>query len=116
MLLLNPVIKANPRPVRRPAGGDRQRKTGLDTVQSLLEAVGMGALGLGERLEPVRDLAEALVAGLLRHTRIHVRVFVRLARDGGLQIQLRLTDRQTCRGITNSLEILEVAMRVAGLA
>src|SRR5688572_18109405 len=35
-------------------------------VQGLLEAVGVAALGLGQGLEPVGDLAEVLVARLLR--------------------------------------------------
>src|SRR5690606_9991600 len=55
-------------------------------VEGLLEAVGVGPLGLGERLEPVGDLAEALVPGGLRHARVHVGVLVGLARDGGLQV------------------------------
>src|SRR5918912_2202330 len=56
-----------------------------ELVERLLEAVGVAALGFRQRLEPVGDLAEALVARLLRHARIHVGVFVRLARHRRLQ-------------------------------
>src|SRR4029077_7959040 len=50
-------------------------------VERLLELVGVATLGLGERLEPVGNLAEAFVARLLRHARVHVGVLVRLAGD-----------------------------------
>jgi len=80
-----------------------------------LETVGVAALGLGQRLEPVADLVEALVAGRLRHARVHVGVLVRLAGDGGLEIVRRAADRQSGGGIADGLEVLEMAMRVAGL-
>src|SRR5688572_24088187 len=63
---------------------------GLEPVQRLLEAVGVRAFGLRQRLEPVRDLREAFFPRRLRHTRVHVGVLVRLARNGGLEIQLRV--------------------------
>ena len=50
-------------------------------VERLLEAVRVRALGLRERLEPVRDFLEALAAGSLRHAGVHVGVLVRLAGD-----------------------------------
>jgi hypothetical protein len=36
----------------------------LEVVERLLEAIGVRALGLGQRLEPVGDLAEAFFAAL----------------------------------------------------
>src|SRR6185503_4928121 len=50
-------------------------------VERFLEAAGMALLGLGERLEPVGDFAEAFLARGTRHAWIHVGVFVRLAGD-----------------------------------
>src|SRR6202162_6067495 len=87
-----------------------------EAVQRLLEAIGVRALGLGQRLEPVGDLAEALFTRLLGHPRIHVRVLVGLAGDGGLEIQLGLADRKARSRITHRLEILEMPMGMAGLA
>ena len=88
----------------------------LDRVEGFLEAVGVRALGLGQRLEPIRNLVEAFVTRGLRHARVHVGVLVRLARDRSLEVQLRIADRQTGRRITRRLEVFEVAMCVAGLA
>src|SRR5688572_7328152 len=76
----------------------------------------MRTLGLGERLEPVGDLGKTLFARLLRHARIHVAVFVRLASDCRLEIVLRFTDGQTRSRIANRLEVFEMAMRVARFA
>src|SRR6266571_1008806 len=56
-----------------------------ERVERLLEAPGVGLLGLGERLEPVGDLVEAFLAGGTRHARVHVGVLVGLAGDRGLQ-------------------------------
>ena len=76
----------------------------------------MAALGFRERLEPVGDLAEAFVARLLRHARIHVGVLVRLAGHRGFQVLARAADRQVGRRIADLLEVLEVTVRVSGLA
>src|SRR5918993_5820624 len=54
-------------------------------VEGLLEAAGVALLGLGQGLEPVGDLGEAFLARGAGHARIHVGVFVRLARDRGLE-------------------------------
>ncbi len=50
-------------------------------VERLLVAVGVTALGLGERLEPVGDFTEALFPGDLRHAGVHVGVLVGFAGD-----------------------------------
>jgi hypothetical protein len=76
----------------------------------------MRTLGLRQRLEPVRDLAESLVAGSLRHARVHVRVLVRLAGDRRLQVVRGRADRQSGRRIADLFEIFEVAVRMPGLA
>src|SRR5882672_1225832 len=86
------------------------------TVERFLEPVGVRALSFGERLEPVGDLGEALLASTLGHARVHVRVFVRLARDRSLQIGARVTKRQVRRRITALLEVFEMAVSVASFA
>src|SRR5690606_18142885 len=72
--------------------------------------------GLRERLEPVGDLIEPLVARGLRHARVHVRVLVRLTGDRRLQVRARRADRQARGRIADRLEVLEVPVRMAGLA
>src|SRR5258707_2753666 len=84
--------------------------------ERLLEAPGMRLPSLGERLEPVGDLVEAFLAGHARHARIHVGVFVGLARDRGLEVVAGRTDLLAGRGVAHFLEIFEIAVRVPGLA
>src|SRR5229473_4024194 len=84
--------------------------------ERLLEAPGMRLPSLGERLEPVGDLVEAFLAGHARHARIHVGVFVGLARDRGLEVVAGRTDRLAGRQVAHFLEIFEMAVRVPGLA
>src|SRR5690349_5966563 len=79
-----------------------------DLVQALGEAAGVRLLGLGQRLEPLRELLKALVTRGLRHARIHLRVLVRLARDGCLEVLLRLADGLARGGITDFLEEVQV--------
>src|SRR5262249_50058614 len=62
------------------------------------------------------DLLEAFFTRGLRHTRIHVAVLVRLARDRGLEVRVGRTDRQTGGRIADGLEVLEVAVRMSRLA
>src|SRR5258707_12971040 len=84
--------------------------------ERLLESPGIRLPGLGERLEPVGDLVEAFLAGHARHARIHVGVFVGLARDRGLEVVAGRTDRLAGRRVAHFLEIFEMAVRVPGLA
>src|SRR5258708_5187177 len=88
----------------------------VEAVERLLEATGMALLGLGQGLEPVGDLLEALFARGPRHARIHVGVFVRLAGDRGLEIERGGADRLAGGGVAHDLEEFEMAMGVAGLA
>src|SRR5476649_1522076 len=98
-------------------GSPSIRRAGLrHRVEGLLEATGMALLGLRQSLEPVGDLAEAFLARGPRHARIHVGIFVRLARDRGLEVVVGRTDRQAGRRIATHLEELEMAVRVAGFA
>ena len=74
----------------------------------------MRPLGLGERLEPVGDLVEALVPRGLRHARVHVGVLVGLAGDGGLEIVAGRADRQSGGRVADAFHVLQVAVGVAG--
>src|SRR5258706_11300204 len=85
-------------------------------VERLLEPVGVRALGLRQRLEPVGDLLEAFAACRLGHAGVHVGVFVRLAGDCGLEVLARGADRQVGGRVSHLREIVEVPVRVAGLA
>ena len=74
----------------------------------------MRALRLGERLEPVGDLGETFLTRGLRHAGIHVGVFVGLSGNRGLQIQTRAAEREVRRRIAALLQVLEMAVGVAG--
>src|SRR3954471_16561214 len=85
-------------------------------LEALGEAAGVGLLGAGERLEPLGDLVEALVARRLGEARVHLGVLVGLALDGGLQVVLRAADGDAGDRVADLGEEVEVAERVAGLA
>ena len=76
----------------------------------------MGPFRLGQGLEPVGDLVEALVPRRLRHPRIHVGVLVGLTGDGGFQIVAGGADRQSGRRVADALHVLQVAVGMARLA
>src|SRR5450631_2265555 len=97
-------------------GTASERYRALDGIQSLLEAVGMRALGFRQRLEPISDLGKAFIARRARHAWVHIGVLVGFARNRCTQVQLRLADRQPGGRIAHLLEVLEVPMRVAGFA
>ena len=86
-----------------------------DRVEQFLETAGVALLGLGQRLEPVGDLVEALVAGGLGHARVHVGVLVGLAGDGRGEVVHGVADGLVGGGVADSLEVVEVAVRVTGL-
>src|SRR5262249_1017664 len=62
-------------------------------LQPLGEASGVRLLGLGERLEPLRDLVEPLRARRLGETGVHLGELVSLALDSRLEVQLGRPDR-----------------------
>ena len=64
-----------------------------ECVECLLEAVGMRALRLGEGFEPIGDFIKPFSAGRLGHARIHVRVLVGFASNGGFKVIARTTNR-----------------------
>src|SRR6266851_589336 len=86
-----------------------------DLLESLGEAARVRLLGLGQRLEPFRQLREALVTRRLGHARVHLRVLVRLARDDRLEVRLRLADGLAGGGIADVFQEVQVAEGVAGL-
>ena len=62
------------------------------TLYEVLEAPGVGLLRLCESLKPVCDFVEPFFAGRLRHTRIHVGVFVCFTGNRRLEIVFRVAD------------------------
>ena len=87
-----------------------------DRVEHLLEATRVALFGLGKGLEPVGDLVEALFAGGLRHARVHLGVLVGLAGDGALEVGDGVAHGLVGGGVADRLQVVEVAVRVAGLA
>jgi len=80
-----------------PAAGQlqlvRSAARSTDFREQGLETSGMGLFGLGQGLEPVRDLGEAFVARVLGHARVHIGVLVRFARHRRLEIGVGVADR-----------------------
>src|SRR5881409_1955829 len=85
------------------------------SLETLGEAAGVRLLGLGERLEPLRDLLETLAARALREARVHLRELVGLALDRGLQVQLGRADRHVGHRVADLLQEVEVPEGVPGL-
>src|SRR5882757_3447284 len=88
----------------------------LQAIQRLLKAISVRTFGLGQGLEPISDFAKAFFASLLRHARIHVRVFVGFAGDSGFQILGGIANGKTRGGIADRFEIFKMTMSMAGLA
>ena len=76
----------------------------------------MALLGACERLEPLGDLVEALVAGGLGEARVHLGVLVGLALDRRLQVVGGGADGYAGHRVTDLGEEVEVPERVTGLA
>src|SRR5215470_6289782 len=86
------------------------------TIEALLEPAGVRALGASQGLEPLGDLLEALVARSLGEARVHLRVLVGLAGDRSPEVLHAVADRLAGDGIADALEVVEVAVGVAGFA
>src|SRR4051812_12154978 len=91
------------------------RRSG-DRLEPLAEATGVALLGAGERLEPLRDLVETLVARSASEARVHLGVLVRLTRDRRLQVVRGGADWLTGHRVAGGGEEVEVTERVPGLA
>src|SRR5882672_2357539 len=74
-----------------------------DLLQTLVETPGMRLLRLCQRLEPLRELAEAFTPCGLGHARVHLGVLVRLTGDGRLEVLLGLPDRLPGRRVAHFL-------------
>src|SRR4051794_32783428 len=72
----SPTLRARHRSSGQPLS---PRPSALDGLEALGEPAGVALLGTRQRLEPLGDLGEALVAGGLRETGIHLGVLVGLA-------------------------------------
>ena len=76
----------------------------------------MRLLGLGQGLEPVGDLIEALVTRSASHSRVHVGVLEGLTSNGGSEVGFRLADGKTRGRIADFLDVVKVAVCVTSLA
>src|ERR1700761_6259170 len=76
----------------------------------------MALLGFRQGLEPVGDFVKAFAARGLGHARIHVGVFVGLARDGGFEVGIGGADGLAGRRIAHFLQIFQMTMGMAGFA
>src|SRR4029453_10863957 len=83
-------------------------------VEALLEAAGVGLLGARQRLEPLGNLGEALLAGGAGEAGIHLCVLVRLALDRRLEVQVGASERESRDRVADVLEEIEVPEGVAG--
>src|SRR5687768_7180770 len=102
----SPEQRARPRPT----------SSGGQTLEGLGEPAGVRLLGTGQRLEPLGDLVEALVAGGAGEARVHLGVLVGLALDRRLEVVLGRADGDAGDGVAGLGEEVEVTERVAGLA
>src|SRR5690606_31079618 len=84
--------------------------------EALREPAGVALLGACQRLEPLGDLGEALLAGGLREARVHLGVLVGLAGDRRLEVVLGGTDGLARDRVADLDHEVEVTERVAGLA
>src|SRR3954452_12602484 len=108
-------VRARPR--GRAPGPHTPRNCGCSAegLEALPEAAGVALLGAGERLEPLGDLLEALVAGRLGEAGVHLRVLVGLALDGRVEVVGGGADGDAGHRVADLGEEVEVTERVAGL-
>jgi hypothetical protein len=86
-----PKLRLDRRRVEEVVGGGVEHafpldSVGAEVVEALLEAAGVRLLRARERLEPLRDFGEALLARRPRETRVHLGVLVGLPIDRGLEV------------------------------
>src|SRR6266852_4771682 len=87
-----------------PMSAETVTSSEVQRLESLREAAGVRLLGLGERLEPLRDLVEALRSRRLREAGVHLGELVGLALDGGLEVLLRAADRHAGARVADLLQ------------
>src|SRR4051812_23197907 len=86
-----------------------------DVLEALGEAPGVALLGAGQRLEPLGDRLEALVARRAGEAGVHLGVLVGLALDRRLEVVLGGADGDAGDGIADLGEVVEMTEGVAGL-
>src|SRR5438876_7116430 len=86
-----------------------------DLLEALREATGVALLRASQRLQPLADLLEALVAGGAGEPRVHLGVLVGLALDRRLEVGVGGADLHTGHRVADLRQEVEVTERVAGL-
>src|SRR5712691_6383494 len=98
-----------------PISAETLTSSEVQRLEPLGEAPGMRFLGLGQGLEPLRDLLEALGAGRLGEARVHLRELVGLALDRRLEVLVGVADRDARTRVARLLQEVQVAERMARL-
>ncbi len=102
-----------------PIGGtDRNLKAAIvgETHEYTDMYPGMARTAREEGFDEIADWFETLAKAEKSHAGVHIGVLVGLADDRGLEVVGGRADRQARGGIADRFEILEVPVRVAGLA
>src|SRR5439155_22994097 len=104
-----PRSLARPRAASRARALDRLRRLlARDLLEAFVEPARVRLFRLGEGLEPLRELGEALLPRGLGHARVHLGVLVRLAGDRGPEVLLGLADRLVRDRIADLFQEVEV--------
>src|ERR1700704_2872836 len=83
----------------------------VQALEALGELAGGALLGAGERLQPLRDLLEALVARGLREAGVHLGVLIGLTGDGRVQVVGGRTDGNAGHRVADFGQEVEVPER-----
>ena len=75
----------------------------VELVQRSLEATRVTLLSARQRVEPISNSVESVISRILGKAWIHIRVFVSLTFNRGLEIRGRVAHIHVRRGITSFL-------------
>ena len=91
----------------------------LQCLKPFGKAVGMRALCLGERLEPLGQFLKAFFAGSFRHAGVHRGVLVGLPFDGRFEVGVSVANRHARRRVPALLDVVvgdDLVLLLAGEA
>ena len=77
----------------------------VERIQSFLEATSVALFSFCQGFEPISDFVEPFITGGSRHTGVHIRIFVRLAGNGGFKVIDGATNRLARRRITRLFKV-----------
>jgi hypothetical protein len=100
---------------RRNGSAGASDAVAADLLEALREATGVALLRASQRLQPLADLLEALVAGGAGEPRVHLGVLLGLALDRRLEVGVGRADLHARHRVADLRQEVEVTERVAGL-